>query len=210
MFLFVQGTKVFFSSKSHLSQWRRRQIADFFLWWCISEQRSLSQVVEWNCTAYQKKIGTSTKEEGCVSCFSLWSSHWLSFTSIYMSMIQSSLSQDDISFFLYSLFFFAFWAWKHLEIHIIGRSLCTALWKMLVGLTISLQMWKNGNELVTVSDLRCANRVVAARLHSHAHEYMEHMVESYLCSARERFEQFKNVSHFIFHEIDVFCINILN
>lgn len=56
--------------------------------------------------------------------------------------------------------------------------------------------WEGAKEAITVSDLRSANRVVAAQLHSHAHEYMEHMVKSYLCSARERFEQSKNVSFF--------------
>ncbi|KAM3720364.1 OTU domain-containing protein 7B [Dirofilaria immitis] len=47
-------------------------------------------------------------------------------------------------------------------------------------------------EQVTVSDLRCANLVLAARLYSHAHQYMEHMVDNYLCLAKERFEQSKN------------------
>uniref|UniRef100_A0A915Q7V4 ubiquitinyl hydrolase 1 n=1 Tax=Setaria digitata TaxID=48799 RepID=A0A915Q7V4_9BILA len=47
-------------------------------------------------------------------------------------------------------------------------------------------------EQVTVSDLRSANVVIAARLHSHAHQYMEHMVDNYLCLAKERFEQLKN------------------
>lgn len=47
-------------------------------------------------------------------------------------------------------------------------------------------------EQVTVSDLRSANLVVAARLHSNAHQYMEHMVDNYLCLAKERFEQSKN------------------
>ncbi|VDN23746.1 unnamed protein product [Gongylonema pulchrum] len=51
---------------------------------------------------------------------------------------------------------------------------------------------EGASEQVRVSDLHSANRVVAAQLHSHAHEYMDHMVESYLCSARERFEQSKN------------------
>lgn len=50
---------------------------------------------------------------------------------------------------------------------------------------------KDVNETVSVSDLRCSNRVVAARLHSYAHEYMEHMIKNYLCSARQRFEQSK-------------------
>ncbi|CAG9534498.1 unnamed protein product [Cercopithifilaria johnstoni] len=49
-------------------------------------------------------------------------------------------------------------------------------------------------EQVTVSDLRCANLVIAARLHSYAHQYMEHMVDNYLCLAKERFEQSKNAS----------------
>ncbi|VDP21458.1 unnamed protein product, partial [Onchocerca flexuosa] len=47
-------------------------------------------------------------------------------------------------------------------------------------------------EQVTVLDLRCANLVIAARLYSHAHQYMEHMVDNYLCLAKERFEQSKN------------------
>ncbi|VDM07443.1 unnamed protein product [Wuchereria bancrofti] len=47
-------------------------------------------------------------------------------------------------------------------------------------------------EQVTVSDLRSANLVIAARLHSNAHQYMEHMVDNYLCLAKERFEQSKN------------------
>ncbi|EFO21481.1 hypothetical protein LOAG_07006 [Loa loa] len=47
-------------------------------------------------------------------------------------------------------------------------------------------------EPVTISDLRCVNLVVAARLHSHAHQYMKHMVDNYLCLAKERFEQLKN------------------
>ncbi|MCP9258026.1 OTU7A [Dirofilaria immitis] len=50
-------------------------------------------------------------------------------------------------------------------------------------------------EQVTVSDLRCANLVLAARLYSHAHQYMEHMVDNYLCLAKERFEQSKNVGY---------------
>uniref|UniRef100_A0A0R3RRF4 ubiquitinyl hydrolase 1 n=1 Tax=Elaeophora elaphi TaxID=1147741 RepID=A0A0R3RRF4_9BILA len=50
----------------------------------------------------------------------------------------------------------------------------------------------NDTEQVTVSDLRCSNLVIAARLHSHAHQYMEHMVDNYLCLAKERFEQSKN------------------
>ncbi|VDK68124.1 unnamed protein product [Litomosoides sigmodontis] len=49
-------------------------------------------------------------------------------------------------------------------------------------------------EQVTVLDLRCANLVIAAQLHSHAHQYMEHMVDNYLCLAKERFEQSKSIS----------------
>lgn len=45
-----------------------------------------------------------------------------------------------------------------------------------------------------MSDLRCANLVIAARLHSHAHQYMDYMVDNYLCLAKKRFEQSKNVS----------------
>lgn len=58
-----------------------------------------------------------------------------------------------------------------------------------------------------MSDLRCANLVIAARLHSHAHQYMEHMVDNYLCLAKERFEQSKNVSypHTIVSKIFFIC-----
>lgn len=50
---------------------------------------------------------------------------------------------------------------------------------------------KDETDSITVEDLRCENRVVAARLHTFAHEYMDHMVKNYLCSARQRFEQSK-------------------
>lgn len=45
---------------------------------------------------------------------------------------------------------------------------------------------------VTAADLRCGTKVIAARLCSFAHEYMDHMVENYLYSARQRFEQSKH------------------
>uniref|UniRef100_A0A0N5CNZ2 Regulator of G-protein signaling loco n=1 Tax=Thelazia callipaeda TaxID=103827 RepID=A0A0N5CNZ2_THECL len=72
---------------------------------------------------------------------------------------------------------------------------------------------------VTVFDLRCSNFVVAARLHCHAHQYMEHMVDNYLCLAKERFEQSKNAPEAITRErarmsrsfstssLQVLCIN---
>lgn len=58
-------------------------------------------------------------------------------------------------------------------------------------------------EQVTVLDLRCANLVIAARLYSHAHQYMEHMVDNYLCLAKERFEQSRNVSYISISEVHV-------
>lgn len=51
----------------------------------------------------------------------------------------------------------------------------------------------DGLKTVTINDLHCNNLVLAARLYSHEHQYMEYMVENYLASARERFEQAKNV-----------------
>lgn len=44
-----------------------------------------------------------------------------------------------------------------------------------------------------MADLRSNNTVVAARLCSDAHEYMDYMVKNYLRSARKRFEESKNV-----------------
>lgn len=44
-----------------------------------------------------------------------------------------------------------------------------------------------------MADLRSNNTVVAARLCSDAHVYMDYMVKNYLRCARKRFEESKNV-----------------
>ncbi|MFH4977495.1 hypothetical protein AB6A40_004204 [Gnathostoma spinigerum] len=51
---------------------------------------------------------------------------------------------------------------------------------------------KERPELVTITDVRQSGVVVAAKLYSTGHEYMDQMVKSYLSSARQRFEQSKN------------------
>ncbi|VDN59809.1 unnamed protein product [Dracunculus medinensis] len=77
----------------------------------------------------------------------------------------------------------------------------------------------DGLKTVTINDLHCNNLVLAARLYSHEHQYMEYMVENYLASARERFEQAKNTpssvnrqrsrisSSFSTSSLSITCIN---
>ncbi|VDM23975.1 unnamed protein product [Toxocara canis] len=52
-------------------------------------------------------------------------------------------------------------------------------------------MHKRWADAVTVADLHHSSIILAAHLDNCVHEYMEHMVESYMCCARQRFEQAK-------------------